>query len=67
MQNKLFAIWVLAAQLIGPLRGPRIGMTHTPYATQVFDLRAAGLPQFKAAGLVVVSDHNSPTFYRVIR
>jgi hypothetical protein len=34
-------------------------MFLSPHATRVFDPRAMGLPQVKAAGLAVVFDHTA--------
>jgi hypothetical protein len=43
----------------------RFALYPTPH--EAYGLCAAGLPQFKAAGLAVAFDHTAPTFYRVSR
>jgi len=47
------------------IRGPLIDVATFPTPHEAYGLCAAGLPQFKAAGLAVVFDLTAHTFYRV--
>ena len=47
------------------IRGPLIDVATFPTPHEAYGLCAAGLPQFKAAGLVVVFDLTAHTFYRL--
>ncbi len=51
--------------LSGPFQGPLIDVATFPTPHEAYGLCAAGLPQFKAAGLAVVFDLTAHTFYRV--
>ncbi|MBQ1738490.1 MAG: hypothetical protein II040_09680, partial [Muribaculaceae bacterium] len=45
------------------IRGPLIDVATFPTPHEAYGLCAAGLPQFKAAGLAVVFDLTAHTFY----
>jgi len=47
------------------IRGPLIDVATFPTPHEAYGLCAAGLPQFKAAGLAVVFDLTAHTFYRL--
>ena len=49
------------------IRCPLIDVATFPTPHEAYGLCAAGLPQFKAAGLAVVFDLTAHTFYRVSR